>query len=105
MALANGADTHKMKYGHRGGNHPVRDLADGTRLHFLPEPWLCGGYRYVWIRPLQYRRLKMSTMERMRDWPIRERISFTVQYHPEACPGPRDSAYLFDRFMKMMEGE
>ena len=45
MALANGADTHKMKYGHRGGNHPVRDLSDGTRLHFFPEPRLCRGYR------------------------------------------------------------
>ena len=45
MALATGADTKKMKYGHRGGNHPVKDLETGTSLHFLSEPWLCGRYR------------------------------------------------------------
>ena len=47
MALATGADTHKMKYGHRGGNHPVKDLADRPCLYFLTEPWLCGGYGYT----------------------------------------------------------
>ena len=40
MALATGGDTHKMKYGHRGGNHPVKDLADRTCIYFLTEPWL-----------------------------------------------------------------
>ena len=47
MALATGADTHKMKYGHRGGNHPVKDLADRPCLYFFPEPWICGGHRYT----------------------------------------------------------
>ncbi len=40
MALATGGDTHKMKYGHRGGNHPVKDLGDRKSIYFFPEPWL-----------------------------------------------------------------
>ncbi len=40
MALATGGDTHKMKYGHRGGNHPVKDLRDRKSIYFFPEPWL-----------------------------------------------------------------
>ena len=46
MALATGADTHKMKYGHRGGNHPVKDLETGS-IYFLPESRLCGRYGYT----------------------------------------------------------
>ena len=42
MALATGADTHKMKYGHRGGNHPVKDSCNRSCLYFFPEPWICG---------------------------------------------------------------
>ena len=47
MALATGADTKKMKYGHRGGNHPVKDLETGRVYIFFSEPWLYGRYRYL----------------------------------------------------------
>ena len=102
MALANGADTHKMKYGHRGGNHPVRDLSDG-RVYISSQ-----NHGYVVDTDNLDPSVAVPAFENVNDGTY-EGLSytgkniFTVQYHPEACPGPRDSAYLFDRFMKMME--
>ena len=102
MALANGADTHKMKYGHRGGNHPVRDLSDGRVYISSPN------HGYVVDTDNLDPSVAVPAFENVNDG-TNEGLSytgkniFTVQYHPEACPGPRDSAYLFDRFMKMME--
>ena len=102
MALANGADTHKMKYGHRGGNHPVRDLSDG-RVYISSQ-----NHGYVVDTDNLDPSIAVPAFENVNDG-TNEGLSytgkniFTVQYHPEACPGPRDSAYLFDRFMKMME--
>ena len=102
MALANGADTHKMKYGHRGGNHPVRDLSDG-RVYISSQ-----NHGYVVDTDNLDPSVAVPAFENVND-DTNEGLSytgkniFTVQYHPEACPGPRDSAYLFDRFMKMME--
>lgn len=102
MALANGADTHKMKYGHRGGNHPVRDLSDG-RVYISSQ-----NHGYVVDTDNLDPSVAVPAFENVNDG-TNEGLSytgkniFTVQYHPEACPGRRDSAYLFDRFMKMME--
>ena len=102
MALANGADTHKMKYGHRGGNHPVRDLSDG-RVYISSQ-----NHGYVVDTDNLDPSVAVPAFENVNDG-TNEGLSytgkniFTVQYHPEACPGPRESAYLFDRFMKMME--
>ena len=102
MALANGADTHKMKYGHRGGNHPVRDLSDG-RVYISSQ-----NHGYVVDTDNLDPSVAVPAFENVNDG-TNEGLSytgkniFTVQYHPEACPGPRDSAYLIDRFMKMME--
>ena len=102
MALANGADTHKIKYGHRGGNHPVRDLSDG-RVYISSQ-----NHGYVVDTDNLDPSVAVPAFENVNDG-TNEGLSytgkniFTVQYHPEACPGPRDSAYLFDRFMKMME--
>ena len=99
MALA---DTHKMKYGHRGGNHPVRDLSDG-RVYISSQ-----NHGYVVDTDNLDPSVAVPAFENVNDG-TNEGLSytgkniFTVQYHPEACPGPRDSAYLFDRFMKMME--
>ena len=104
MALANGADTHKMKYGHRGGNHPVRDLSDG-RVYISSQ-----NHGYVVDTDNLDPSVAVPAFVNVNDG-TNEGLSytgkniFTVQYHPEACPGPRDSAYLFDRFMKMMEVE
>lgn len=103
MALANGADTYKMKYGHRGGNHPVRDLETG-RVYISSQ-----NHGYVVDTDTLDPSVAVLAFENVNDG-TNEGLAytgkniFTVQYHPEACPGPRDSAYLFDRFMKMMEG-
>lgn len=104
MALATGADTHKMKYGHRGGNHPVKDLATG-RVYISSQ-----NHGYVVdtdkldpsiARPA-FVNVNDGTNEGLEY--VGKNI-FTVQFHPEACPGPQDSGYLFDRFIQMMGGE
>lgn len=102
MALANGADTHKMKYGHRGGNHPVRDLETG-RVYISSQ-----NHGYVVDTAHLAPEIAVPAFENVNDG-TNEGLSytgkqiFTVQFHPEASPGPQDSGYLFDRFMKMME--
>ncbi|MCD8082945.1 MAG: carbamoyl phosphate synthase small subunit [Clostridiales bacterium] len=104
MALATGADTFKLKYGHRGGNHPVKDLETG-RVYISSQNH---GYAVDMesldpkVAEPAFINVNDGTNEGLRY--LGKRI-FTVQYHPEACPGPRDSAYLFDRFIRMMGGE
>ncbi len=101
LALANGAETEKLKYGHRGGNQPVRDLAldktfitsqnhgyavigesvpesAGAVSHVNGNDGTCEGVRYT------------------------NAPAFTVQFHPEACGGPHDTSYLFDEFIRLM---
>lgn len=102
MALATGADTYKMKYGHRGGNHPVKDLETG-RVYISSQ-----NHGYVVDMDKLDPRIAVPAFINVNDG-TNEGLSytgkniFTVQYHPEACPGPQDSSYLFDRFIKMME--
>lgn len=102
LALANGAKTEKLKYGHRGGNQPVKDLAHdrtyitsqnhgyavisdsipesaGKVSHINGNDGTCEGVRYT------------------------NAPAFTVQFHPEACGGPHDTSYLFDEFLKMLK--
>ena len=103
MALATGADTHKMKYGHRGGNHPVKDLISG-RVYISSQ-----NHGYVvdmdtldpQVAEPAFVNVNDGTNEGLRY--VNKNI-FTVQFHPEASPGPQDSAYLFDRFIEMMGG-
>ena len=102
MALATGADTKKMKYGHRGGNHPVKDLETG-RVYISSQ-----NHGYMVDTDTFDQNVAVPAFENVNDKTneglkyIGKNI-FTVQFHPEACPGPQDSGYLFDRFMKMME--
>lgn len=102
MALATGADTYKLKYGHRGGNHPVRDLKTG-RVYISSQNH---GYAVDTdsldpaIAVPSFENVNDGTNEGLRY--VGKNI-FTVQFHPEACPGPQDSGYLFDQFIKMME--
>ena len=103
MALATGADTKKMKYGHRGGNHPVKDLETG-RVYITSQ-----NHGYVVdtetldpsVAVPAFVNVNDGTNEGLR---YLNKNIFTVQYHPEASPGPQDSAYLFDRFIDMMGG-
>ena len=102
MALANGADTEKMKYGHRGANHPVKDLETG-RVYISSQ-----NHGYVVkedtvpkeVAEVAFVNVNDGTVEGLK---YKNKKIFTVQFHPEACAGPKDSEVLFDRFMKMME--
>lgn len=102
MALATGADTYKLKYGHRGGNHPVKDLKTG-RVYISSQ-----NHGYVVDMDRLDPTIAVPAFVNVNDG-TNEGLSytgkniFTVQYHPEACPGPQDSGYLFDRFIDMMK--
>jgi carbamoyl-phosphate synthase small subunit len=102
FALASGADTEKMKFGHRGSNHPVKDLKTG-KVALTSQNH---GYT-VTEESLGNTRLEVThialndgTVEgvKHKDYPV-----FTVQYHPEASPGPEDANYLFDQFMELIK--
>jgi len=104
LSLAYGARTYKLKFGHRGGNHPVRDLETGrieitsqNHSYAVDEASLASTPLTV-----THRNLLDGTVEGLRC--ARDR-AFSVQYHPESAPGPRDSAHLFDRFLREMEEE
>jgi carbamoyl-phosphate synthase small subunit len=103
LGLALGAKTYKLKFGHRGGNHPVRNIKTGAieitsqnhgfcvDMESLPKT---GGIEMTHLN------LNDMTCEGLSD---RDRNLFCVQYHPEASPGPHDSGYLFEQFMNMLE--
>ena len=102
MALATGCSTYKMKYGHRGGNHPVKDLQTG-RVYISSQ-----NHGYVVntegldpaVAVPAFVNVNDGTNEGLA---YQGKNIFTVQFHPEACPGPLDSGYLFDRFLNMMQ--
>ena len=102
MALATGCDTEKMKYGHRGANHPVKDLETG-RVYISSQNH---GYMVKEdsvpsdIAEVAFINVNDKTVEGLK---YKNKNIFTVQFHPEACAGPKDSEVLFDRFIKMME--
>ncbi|SHJ76447.1 carbamoyl phosphate synthase small subunit [Hespellia stercorisuis] len=103
MALATGATTHKLKYGHRGGNHPVKDLSN-NRVYISSQ-----NHGYVVDTDSIDKNIAAPAFTNVNDG-TNEGLTyvgkniFTVQFHPEACPGPQDSGYLFDRFIEMMGG-
>ena len=101
MALANGFKTGKLKYGHRGSNHPVKDLETG-KVYITSQNH---GY-YVLedsidpeIAEVSHINLNDGTVEGIR---YKNKNVSTVQFHPEACPGPEETAYLFDEFLKLI---
>ena len=102
LALANGADTRKMKWGHRGANHPVKDLETG-RVYISTQ-----NHGYVVadktvpedVAEMSFRNANDATMEGLH---YLGKNVFTVQFHPEACGGPQDTGFLFDKFLNMME--
>jgi carbamoyl-phosphate synthase small subunit len=102
VGLALGGKTYKLKFGHHGGNHPVLNLETqkveitAQNHGFAVDPDSLNSGEVV----LTHRNLNDDTLEGLRH---RSLPLFSVQYHPEASPGPHDSAYLFERFVKMME--
>ena len=104
LGLALGAKTEKLKFGHHGANHPVMDLrtrevAITSQNHNFAVPTsFCEASDSPVV--MTHLNLNDNTCEGMKH---KERPLFSVQYHPEASPGPHDAAYLFDLFMEMME--
>lgn len=102
MALATGANTEKMKYGHRGANHPVKDQKTG-KVYISSQ-----NHGYVVKEDTLDKSIVEVSFLNVNDGTV-EGLHYlgknilTVQFHPEACPGPRDSEFLFDEFMNMME--
>ena len=100
-ALAAGGSTYKLKYGHRGMNQPVRDL-NGVRTYITSQNH---GYAVdgdtVKLGKVRFVNANDGTCEGI-DYP--ELKAFTVQFHPEACTGPKDTSFLFDRFVELMKG-
>ena len=103
LALACGARTYKLKFGHRGGNHPVRDLRTGkTEMTSQNHSYAVDAESLAGTRlSVTHVNLLDGTVEGMECAVDR---AFSVQFHPESAPGPQDSAHLFDRFVSMMEG-
>ena len=102
ISLAYGAKTYKLKFGHRGGNHPVKNLLTGkieitsqNHSYAVDKASVAGtGLEVTHVNLLD------DTVEGVRC--VRDRV-FSVQYHPESAPGPQDSAYLFDEFIALMK--
>lgn len=103
LALSYGAKTYKLKFGHRGGNHPVRNLftdkieiTSQNHSYAVEEASLDGlGLEITHVNLLD------QTIEGIQNQKDR---AFSIQYHPESAPGPQDSFYLFQRFVEVMEG-
>jgi len=104
LALALGIPTYKMHHGHRGINHPVKNLRTGlceitSQNHGFgvsPEAILAN----TDLIEVTHQNLNDETIEGLR---VKGKPAFSVQYHPEASPGPHDSVYLFDEFVDLLE--
>ena len=102
ICLAYGGETYKMKFGHRGGNHPIKNLLTG-KIEITSQ-----NHSYaVRAESLEGTGLELThvnlldgTTEGARS--VKDKV-MCVQYHPESAPGPQDSSYLFDEFIAMMK--
>ncbi len=103
LALANGADTYKMKFGHRGINQPVKDLRQNKIYISSQNHGFAVDEKSLAGKGITVTHISMNdgTVEGLE---YRDHPSFAVQYHPEACPGPGGHEYLFQHFIDLMEG-
>jgi carbamoyl-phosphate synthase small subunit len=100
MSIVLGAKTFKLKFGHRGGNQPVKDLSSGKVYITSQNHGFAVAPDHVSEMEFTHINVNDGTVEGMRheSLPV-----FSVQYHPEACPGPKDSHYLFSEFIKVVK--
>jgi len=104
LSLALGGKTYKLKFGHRGANHPVKNLQTGKIEITSQNHGFCVGMDSLKNKNIELTHLNLNdnTVEGIR---CKEVAAFSVQYHPEASPGPHDSTYLFAEFTKSMTGD
>jgi carbamoyl-phosphate synthase small subunit len=104
LGLAMGGTTFKLKFGHRGGNQPVKDLRSGRVEITSQNHGFCVDINSLKGKGVELTHINLNddTLEGMRH---KEHPIFSVQYHPEASPGPHDARYLFDDFFALMEGK
>jgi carbamoyl-phosphate synthase small subunit len=102
LGLALGGRTYKLKFGHHGANQPVKDLATGkVEITSQNHNFAVDVDSLAGKAELSHVNLNDNTVEGLR---VVGRRAFSVQYHPEASPGPHDSAYLFERFVRLIAG-
>lgn len=102
FALANGCDTYKMKFGHRGLNHPVKEVASGKIAFTSQNHGYAVDEKTVDTNQLLITHVEINdgTVEGLRH---KKDAAFSVQFHPDAAPGPHDAVDLFDEFMELMD--
>ena len=102
LAIALGAQTYKLKFGHRGANHPVKNLRTGQIEITSQNHGFCVDLDTLRSKDVELTHVNLNdhTVEGFR---CASKRAFCVQYHPEASPGPHDSNYLFDDFVTLME--
>jgi carbamoyl-phosphate synthase small subunit len=102
LGQAFGGKTYKLKFGHHGGNQPVKDLKTGKVAITVQNHGFCVDVKTLNSKEIELTHINLNdeTLEGMRHkrLPI-----FSVQYHPEACPGPKDAEYLFGKFTELMK--
>ncbi len=104
LGLSFGGKTYKLKFGHHGGNHPVKDLETGKLAITVQNHGFCVEIDSLNKNDIEITHINLNdqTLEGMRH---RKLPVFSVQFHPEASPGPHDMNYLFDNFVKMIQNQ
>jgi carbamoyl-phosphate synthase small subunit len=102
LGQAFGGRTYKLKFGHHGGNQPVKDLKTGKVAISVQNHGFCVDIDTLNKKEIEITHINLNdqTLEGMRH---RKLPIFSVQFHPEACPGPKDAEYLFDKFIELMK--